>query len=1524
MEFIKDISEELKSSYLDYAMSVIVSRALPDVRDGLKPVQRRILWTMFEMGLRHDKPHKKCARVVGECFIKGTLVFTPKGLVSIEDLKVGDEVYTQNGVKRVKEIYIMPKQKLVEVILENGLRNVCTRNQMFKVLTGDSEIVWKKAEELRRGDLIVLRSIFPDIRKKRSLMGFVLDEGLAYFLGLIAFKKVRKSSDICIRYENKDIVNRIKDFFEKKFEAKTEVDDGCIVIRGCDEKLLNVLEACTSNPVMILDEISKSPRDVIYSFIAGIIDCCGLIDRNRLIIRIRNEEFLRRLQVLLFALGIPSNLYCNILSETEADEYRLEIIEPFLEKLAGKLERFCSILNCKDKGLYSDVKFWKIKCNPAIGVFKGKNLNFYGSKDVKTSECIDKIERDNVREDLFFIKVKEVKEFGCDVTFDIQVDDEHEFIANGMVVHNCLGKYHPHGDLPVYESLVRMAQDFVMRYPLVDGQGNFGSIDGDEPAAMRYCITSDSLVVTEIGLIKICEIANAEPNSDKKIELRVLSANGRINVSDKLFHSGRHRVLRIRTEFGYEIEGTFNHPIAVLERDEKGRPKLRWKLLSKIKRGDYVAINRYVPIDWRNYRFKLNGRILEVDEDIAELIGLLMCKGVKIDLDEKRISIVTDNDDSIDDIVIGFEKMFKRLELKGFVSKKNGRTCEVKCDGLCRIAEMLGLSGKKEVPASILRSSKSVQMKFLKSLFKNSGFIDLKNKRVFYVLDDREFAKQLQILLLNFGIISSIGCCDNGYTLTIYGSDARKFVEQLEITPDMAYKDTNGTDYDEIPFLSEYLGKKYRELARFEGIGRYEFLEKNIEYLKDVLDREDLNLVIFFLKTRYFFDRVVDIRENGEREVYSIRVLSKCHSFVANGFINHNTECRLTRIAEELLSDIDKDTVDFMPNFDATLREPVILPAKIPNLLVNGCTGIAVGMTTNMPPHNLREVCDAIIAYIRNPDITVEELMRYIKGPDFPTGGIVIGREDILKAYKTGRGKIVIRGRVDVEDKRVIIRELPYMVNKAKLVEKIAELIRDGKIDAKTVRDESDKEGIRIVIEIREDASSVIKKLYSLTQLQTTFGVVNLALVNGEPRILNLKDLIMYYVDHRRDVIKRRLNFELNRATERVHILEGLRTALERIDEVVEIIRRSKTIEDARKALADAYGLSEKQIDAVLNIRLHKLTGIEIQDIMREYEELNEKIRDIRSILEDPRRIDEIIVEELREIKRKYGDGRRTEIVEEEEVGIHEYKRDIVILTKDGRIKRIGFVERGAVSKGEVITALTCRADQKLLIFTNRKAYWIPVSSIPKTDRSDKCSDISMFISIGRGESIVSAVPVEDFKEYLLILTKNGYIKRIKAEEFSNAKRSGVTASTEDITFVRLFKEGEVIISTKKGYLIRFRCEEVPEYGRNARGVKAINLREGDEVSWMSSGRGREILVITRDGYVKRVNADEFRVRGRGGVGVICVRGSPVVTEFVNREDYAVITEDGHVFTLHLKRIPKTDRYKKGLSLGKRISSIIL
>jgi DNA gyrase subunit A len=656
------------------------------------------------------------------------------------------------------------------------------------------------------------------------------------------------------------------------------------------------------------------------------------------------------------------------------------------------------------------------------------------------------------------------------------------------------------------------------------------------------------------------------------------------------------------------------------------------------------------------------------------------------------------------------------------------------------------------------------------------------------------------------------------------------------------------------------------------------------------------------------------------------------------------TEARLTKIAEEMLADIGKNTVDFMPNFDATLKEPVVLPSKIPNLLINGSSGIAVGMATNMPPHNLAEVCEGIIAYIQNPEISVEELMKYVKGPDFPTGGVIVGVDGIKEAYLTGRGKITVRGKVEVEKNAIIIREVPYMVNKAKLVESIAELAKDRIDEIRTIRDESDREGIRVVIELKSGSNpeTVIKKLYAYSNLQTTFGIINLALVDNEPRILNLKELIALFVDHRREIVRRRTTYDLEKAQERLHIVEGLKVVVEDIDNAINLIKSSSSPSEAKGKLIETYSLSEKQADAVLQMRLQKLTAMEIDALLKEYESLKEKIAEYESILASPEKIDAIIADEVREIREKYGDERRTEIIgqvdEISTTDLIEEEENAVLITAEGYAKRMSLEEFRVQSRGgvgvigasvspgdEIAVFRICNSTDRLLIFTNTgRAFWINAYEIPKMDRTARGTTLKRLIRLENGEKVVSALGVKDFNgKIAVILSPDGYIKKVPLIEFENAKRAGVKASAGEIQQVELLEGDSIFIATANGNVVRLRETDVPEYGRNAKGVIAVRLRDGDRIAWMSASEGEYLLMLTERGYGKRCDVNEFRFIGRGSMGMIGYRisektGKLAFISACNGEEVFIMSEDGYCIRIDSSTIPVQGRYSSGVVVARK------
>ncbi|MFB7815111.1 DNA gyrase subunit A [Paenibacillus chitinolyticus] len=666
------------------------------------------------------------------------------------------------------------------------------------------------------------------------------------------------------------------------------------------------------------------------------------------------------------------------------------------------------------------------------------------------------------------------------------------------------------------------------------------------------------------------------------------------------------------------------------------------------------------------------------------------------------------------------------------------------------------------------------------------------------------------------------------------------------------------------------------------------------------------------------------------------------------------TEARLSKIAMEMLRDINKETIDYIPNYDGEEQEPVVLPARFPNLLVNGSSGIAVGMATNIPPHNLGEVIDGIQQMIENPDVTPLELMQSIKGPDFPTGAYILGREGIRQAYATGRGSVTMRAKADIEEvnnkARIIVHEIPYQVNKARLIEKIAELVRDKKIDGITdLRDESDRNGMRIVMELRRDVNPnvVLNNLYKHTALQSNFGIIMLALVNGEPRVLNLREMIYYYLEHQKVIIRRRTEYDLRKAEARAHILEGLRIALDNLDEVIALIRSSRTTEAAREGLMTTFNLSHDQAQAILDMRLQRLTGLEREKIEQEYAELLQKIAELKAILADEQLILAIISEELNEIKQSYGDERRSEItkgedsIEDEDLIPQE---DVVItITHTGYIKRLPVnTYRSQKRGGRGIVGMDTKTDDfvnhlfvtnthhYLLFFTDRgKVYKLKAYEIPDLSRTARGTPIINLIQIEQGETVSAVIPVQEFSadNYLFFATKQGIVKKTPLDDYINIRKGGLIAinlrDDDSLVGVKLTDgKRDIIMGTRDGMSIRFPENDVRSMGRSATGVKGIQIGPEDTVIDMDVvDEDASVLIVTSKGFGKRTPIAEYRVQSRGGKGIktlnVTTKNGAVVGLKVvnNEEDLMIITASGTLIRTSISGISEMGRNTQGVRL---------
>ncbi len=1170
---------------------------------------------------------------------------------------------------------------------------------------------------------------------------------------------------------------------------------------------------------------------------------------------------------------------------------------------------------------------------------------------------------------------------------DMGLTSRSSYKKSARLVGEVLGKYHPHGDQAVYDSMVRMAQDFSLRYPLVDGQGNFGSVDGDSAAAMRYCVTGDTLLLTEYGMMEIQDVSE-EVETD--IDLNIMNYQNTVMKASKFFNSGKHPTIHLATVQGFELEGSFNHPVLTWVIDG-GIPHIKWKALEDITDNDYVVLNRktnlfntenvglqsYYPDVVKNQRIFDLPKVM--NKELGFLLGALVSEGsfhnnqiLFNNLDNEFYGLVKQS------ILSQFENihLYERELRKSHCVELSIYYKQI-VDFLINIGLTNVKSDEKEIPHTIFKAKKEIVASFLRGLFEGDGSVCFKTDKrhggnsieLTYNSKSKKLIDQLKTLLLNFGIVTTQPYVDkrsNCYKLIISdASNIKKFRDEinfacskksciLEKIDEMNNTRMSKNDY--IPFLSEYLRKKYdNEVIKRFNFDRYNKLKEKYDTLVSIVDTFDKKLLDDLLKYEYFFNQVKEIQPtNQEKNVYSLRVDNNCHSFIANGFTNHNTESRMSKISAFMLQDIEKGTVDWADNFDGSLKEPVMLPAVLPNLLINGSSGIAVGMATNMAPHNITEVIDGTIRIIDEPDISTIDLMEIIHGPDFPTGGIIYGKGGILSAYSEGKGLVRVRSRTHIEGedrKKIIITELPYQVNKANLLKNIAVLVKDKKIEGiSDLRDESDRDGMRVVIELKRDAIEdvVLSQLFKHTEMQTTFGINNLAIVDGAPKVLTLKEIIQHYIEYRVVVITRRTTYDLNKAKEKMHILEGFMIALKNIDEIIKIIRASKTAEEAKNKLMERFEFSEKQVKAILEMRLQKLTGMEIEKVEIDYNETKQLIEELEELLGDRQNILDEMKRELLEIKEKFGDERRTEIVEgeididmEDLIPEHEV---VITITESGYIKRIptetyrtqhrggkGLVGMKTKEEDIVVDSFITSTHDYIMFFTNHgKTFWLKGYKIPEGSRHHKGKAIiNLLPRLEDGEYVETAIPIPEFDDehYLVFSTKKGTIKKTVLSAYKHIRVNGIKAinlDDDDELISTKLSDGEqtIMIASANGQACRFNEEEARPIGRSTRGVRGIRLNKGDEVVSMAVvGEEGNLLTITENGFGKRSPIQDYRKTHRGSKGVRTIvtneRNGKVlfVREASDEEEIMLTTKNGMMVRIPVKDIRIQGRNTMGVRI---------
>ena len=1125
--------------------------------------------------------------------------------------------------------------------------------------------------------------------------------------------------------------------------------------------------------------------------------------------------------------------------------------------------------------------------------------------------------------------------------YDTGLRPERSHVKCSRIVGDVMGNYHPHGDSAIYDALVRLAQPWAMRYPLIDGQGNFGSPGNDPQAAMRYCVDGDARVRLADGTsVRIADIVpGAKPNSDNPIDLKVLDRNGDPVRATMLFHSGEHPTLKLTTNEGFSLTGTHNHPVLCLV-DVLGVPTLLWKLLEELAPGDRVVLQR------------MPHEATEVpsarDFAAATLAGAFVSE---------------DSGSVLRELDVHNLDALKRSVLDTMIGQR---------------------SADKHVPEFVWRSGIEIKRAFLRALFTGDGSasaLPRNTVQVSYSTRSSRLAREVQQLLLEFGVVGKrVQHADGDIKVVITNRrDARIFAnrigfigvkhDKLAAILDALPLRSSALSSDHVPFVADYIranGAKsgpertWLALHNVDRIDRW--VDRRPEIVQRITEAEVLDVVEPLVDGRFYYAEVKSVEDAGVREVYSLRVDTEDHAFITDGFVSHNTEARMTPLAMAMLQDITEDTVDFADNYDGKTQEPVVLPSRIPNLLINGSNGIAVGMATNIPPHNLREVASGVVWALENWDASDDEtlaaMMQRIKGPDFPTRGLILGTKGIEDCYRTGRGSIRMRAVVEVDEDAkgrtiLVVTELPYQVNPDNLIENIASLVRDGKVGGiANVDDESSKRaGMRIVITLKRDAVAkvVLNNLYKHTQLQHNFGVNMLSLVDGVPRTLRLDQMIRHYVRHQVDVIVRRTRYRLRKAEERAHILRGLVKALDAIDEVIALIRRSPTVDEARTGLIALLEIDEIQANAILEMQLRRLAALERQKIVDELAEIETYIADLQDILAKPERQRAIVRDELMEIVDKHGDDRRTQIIPYDgEVSVEDLiaVEDVVVtITRTGYAKRTktdlyraqkrgGKGVQGAGLKQDDIVAhfFVCSTHDWILFFTNKgRVYRAKAYELPEANRNARGQHVANLLAFQPDEEIAQVIEIKDYQvaPYLVLATKSGLVKKSRLSDFDSNRAGGLIGinlreDDELVGAVLCSADDDLLLVSAGAQSIRFHAsdEALRPMGRATSGVLGMRFNEGDELLTLGVVReGTFLLVATNGGYAKRTPIEDYPVQGRGGKGVLTVqydskRGRLVgaVIVFEDDELYA-ITSSGGVIRTSAREVRKAGRQTKGVRL---------
>ncbi|MDD5318037.1 MAG: DNA gyrase subunit A [Candidatus ainarchaeum sp.] len=1116
---------------------------------------------------------------------------------------------------------------------------------------------------------------------------------------------------------------------------------------------------------------------------------------------------------------------------------------------------------------------------------------------------------------------------------------------SARIVGDCLGRYHPHGDMAVYDTIVRMAQDFSLRYPLVDGQGNFG------------CFTEDTEVKLADGRSVSFGDLVREHEAGKRNYTYTIDPDGHVKIAEikhPRITRANAELVKVTLDNSKQICCTPNHPfmlkdgtyleaerlapgtslmpvyLRLSEESDSLNPKLRgYEMIFEARTGKWVACHMLAD-DWNlehGVYARSAGRI-------------------------RHHRNFNKHDNSPENIVrLDWTEHWKAHY--EFTSARHAGDPEY----VRKLAEGRARywSSDKVRAQYAARMSAKNKKNWRNPAYRQKMRVFLSRVNKAHIAAHPE--KRLQYAK-----------CASATLKRMWATPEYRALFHENIAAANKRRKTNNTGRAKFLKTCRFALERFKQLsqetyetARGQMYGYGRATTWSVGIGKYFQNRPEL--VLQELNGNHRVLRVEAIQER--EDVYDLTIDGTHNFALSAGVFVHNsldgdspaamryTEIRLAKAAEDMLADIDKDTVQFVPNFDGSLEEPTVLPSALPNLLVNGSSGIAVGMATNIPPHNLREVCDAVFHLIDNPGCTIPDLMNFVKGPDFPTGGIVCGRNGIYSAYTGGKGSVTVRAKAEVKEakdrKRIIVSEIPFMVNKARLVEQIAELVNQKKVEGiADLRDESDREGLRVVIDLKRDANPeiVLNQLYEHTPMQSTFGIINLALSGGETKILSLKDMISLYVEHRKDVITRRSRFELRKAQERAHILEGLQVALANIDEVVAIAKKAKDAQSAAAAMAARFKLSERQAQAILDMKIQRLTGLERTKIDEERAGLLARISELEKILADVKLVLGIVKSELAAIREKYGDARRTEITDTAvDILVEDlipHSQMVVTITNNGYIKRIPLSEyeiqrrggRGLIgveAKESDFTTGLMIADTHdyLLFFTDKgRVHWLKVYTIPEAGRYSAGKALVNLLPL-EGEKVKSFIPVSSFTDtdFLVFCTKNGIAKKTPLSDYSNPRKGGIIAINlregDDLIDVKRTdgKKG-IILATKLGMSIRFDENDIRDTGRASSGVIGIRLRERDEVIGMEvAEEGKDLLTVCENGFGKRTPVSEHRVQGRGGHGVINIQASErngnvvAIASVTDEDELILVSSGGVIIRVPSREIRVTGRNAQGVRI---------